>query len=84
VTNNFFCKKSTKVAKSADLHAGFKSVDKVSQKFTKSYKQTNLMNMKTCKSGKSAYFRQVFVFNFLCIYTTFFNGLELKIPEAFF
>ncbi len=42
------------------------------------------MNMKTCKSGKSAYFRQVFVFNFLCIYTTFFNGLELKIPEAFF
>jgi hypothetical protein len=55
----------------------FKTVEKVAKNaHRKSYKETNLMNIR--KSGKSTFFRHSFVNNFLCVnlFATFSTVLK--------
>jgi hypothetical protein len=45
---------------------------------TKSYKETNFMNMS--KSGISTFFHHFFVINYLCVnFCNFFNSFEISI-----
>ncbi len=59
-------KKLSKISKNAEFYADFRTVEIVAKNaHIKSYKETNLMNMR--KSGKSTFFHHSFVDNFLCV-----------------
>ncbi len=72
-----FLKKSNKISKNAEFYADFRTVEKVAKNaHTKSYKETNLINMS--KSGNSTFFHYIFVNNFLCVncFATFSTVLK--------
>ncbi len=78
-------KKSNKISKNAEFYADFRTVEKVAKNaLTKSYTETNLMNMS--KSGKSTFFHHIFanpffVYEYIC---NFFNSFGISIKDCVF